>query len=323
MKKQILILGGTMFVGRMVVEKLQQLPQYEVTLFNRGKSNAGLFPDVKQLHGNRETEDVQQITAQQWDCIIDFSGYYPLTFQKLLHDLKGKVKRYIFISTISVYDLEKYADSIIKENGEIHSCTEEQKTSKLPDAYGEKKAEMERILLQQDWLDSIILRPSFIYGAYDWTERFYYWLYRAKFFDRVLMPQNFGLSLTYAGDLASAIVNAIEADKHQKVYNVISQPTTSLREVVNMAASQLGRNVDFVDADNALLEKNGVDEGAFPLYVPLNFVVEGTNWLKDFSVAATPFDAAIKATLEYHDGIGWQEPKAGLKPEKEKEISGV
>ena len=172
--KKILVLGGTMFVGRALVEKLRLMPEYEITLFNRGKSNADLFADVNQLHGNRETDDILQVCKQHWDCVIDFSGYYPVTFEKLLNDLKGKVGRYIFISTISVYDLAKFADRPITEADEIHGCTEEQKISKLPDAYGEKKAEMERILHAQDWLDKIILRPSFIYGKYDWTERFYY-----------------------------------------------------------------------------------------------------------------------------------------------------
>ena len=207
--KKILVLGGTMFVGRALVEKLCLLPEYEITLFNRGKSNAGLFPDLKQLHGNRETDDILQVCNQHWDCVIDFSGYYPFTFEKLLNSLKARVGRYIFISTISVYDLSKFENRAITEADEILNCTEEQKTSKLPDAYGEKKAEMERILHAQDWLDKIILRPSFIYGRFDWTERFYYWLYRAKFFDRLLMPPDFLLSLTYADDLANRILNAI------------------------------------------------------------------------------------------------------------------
>lgn len=322
-KKTILILGGTMFVGRLVVEKLKALPQYDITLFNRGQSNAGLFDDVKQLHGNRETGDLQTITGRQWDCIIDFSGYYPLTFQKLLNDLKGKVNRYIFISTISVYDLEKFINTTITEQTPILACTDEQKRSKLPDAYGEKKAEMERILLSQDWLDKIILRPSFIYGPYDWTERFYYWLYRAKFFNKMLIPDHFNLSLTYAHDLAAAVVNAIEAEKHQIVYNTISTANTSLRQVVDMAAAQLGRRVETVNANEALLEKGDIHASPFPLYVPFNLDIEGTNWLNDFALQPTGIETGIQQTIAYHDGLGWPVPKAGLAPDKEKAVLGV
>ena len=107
--KKILILGGTMFVGRTLTERLVASGKYDVTLFNRGKSNAGLFEGVKQIHGDRETADIEQICNQYWHCIIDFSGYYPVTFEKLLNGLKGKVGRYIFISTVSVFDIGKYS----------------------------------------------------------------------------------------------------------------------------------------------------------------------------------------------------------------------
>jgi 2'-hydroxyisoflavone reductase len=318
--KKILVLGGTMFVGRALVEKLRLMPESEITLFNRGKSNADLFADVNQLHGNRETDDILQVCNQHWDCVIDFSGYYPVTFEKLLNDLKGKVGRYIFISTISVYDLEKFADRPITEADEILGCTETQKASKLPDAYGEKKAEMERILLAQDWLDKIILRPSFIYGKYDWTERFYYWLFRAKFSAQVLMPEDYSLSLTYADDLAAGILNAIEVKAHNTIYNTISQSNVSLRQVVNTAAAQFNRTVDFIDAPESLLDKNDLHNSVFPLFVPLNLNIEGTNWLRDFSVTQVDFNATIETTSQYHDSIGWSNPKAGLSIEKETKV---
>lgn len=55
MKKERFILGGTMFAGRALVERLLVDGRYAVTLFNRGKSNSGAFPQALQLHGNRET----------------------------------------------------------------------------------------------------------------------------------------------------------------------------------------------------------------------------------------------------------------------------
>ncbi|MES2620114.1 MAG: NAD-dependent epimerase/dehydratase family protein [Bacteroidota bacterium] len=321
--KKILVLGGTMFVGRALVEKLIALPEYEITLFNRGKSNANLFLGIKQIHGNRETDDILQICNQHWDCIIDFSGYYPVTFEKLLGSLKGKVNRYIFISTLSVYDLEKFVGRTITEADEILSCSEEQKISKLPDAYGEKKAEMERALHKQDWLDKIILRPSFIYGRYDWTERLYYWLYRAKFFDRMLMPRDFNVGLSYSDDLVNGILNAIEVKEHQTVYNTISIPDASLHKVVTVASAILNRKVDFVEVTDTLLEKSKIEYSSFPLFVPFNLAIEGTKWLSDFSVSSVDFKTTIADTLQYHESLGWSVPKAGLNPDKEKEILGI
>lgn len=318
--KKVLILGGTMFVGRALVELLSSIEDFDITLFNRGKSNVGLFPGIKQIHGNRETDDVLQICNQNWDCVIDFSGYYPITFEKLLQALKGNVGRYIFISTISVYDLEKFGERTITEPDEIYSCSDAQKISKLPDAYGEKKAEMERILLSQDWLDKIILRPSFIYGRYDWTERFYYWLYRAKFCDKVLVPENFTMALTYAEDLKNAIYRAISVTNHQTIYNTISQTGVSLRDVVSTAASILNRSVDFVDAPKDFAGNHDLHSSPFPLFVPMNLSIDGNKWLKDFSITQVSFRSSIENTITYHDTIGWSAPKAGLSLEKEKEI---
>ena len=153
--KSVLILGGTNFIGRVLVEKLLQRNDYAITLFNRGKRNAGLFDSVPQIHGDRETDDYLKIAEQHWDYIIDCSGYYPLSFDKLLHSLEGKVGRYIFVSTISVFDIDNIICRQVDESEPILPCNDAQKTSALPDAYGEKKAEMERILLQHEWLDKI------------------------------------------------------------------------------------------------------------------------------------------------------------------------
>jgi 2'-hydroxyisoflavone reductase len=318
--KKVLILGGTMFVGRALVEKLIDLNLHDVTLFNRGKSNSGLFSDVKQIHGNRETEDIQKALNENWDVVIDFSGYYPVTFEKLLQSLKGKVGRYIFISTISVYDLSKPIVGVLSEADEILACSEEQKVSKLPDAYGEKKAEMERLLLQKTGLDTIILRPSFIYGKYDWTQRFYYWLYRAKFSDKVLMPEEYKLSLTHADDLVQALINAIDAPHAQKIYNTISHQDISLRDVVKITAEFLDRKIEFVHTDAEELSKHDLNIGKFPLYVPFNLNIEGNQWKQDFNVLNSDFASTIKQTINFHDREGWSVPKVGLSIEKEKEI---
>ena len=76
-KEKILILGGTEFVGRLLVGALLQNPNYEIYLFNRGKTNPHLFPEVKKIIGDRETDDIKKIQTENWDYIIDFSSYFP------------------------------------------------------------------------------------------------------------------------------------------------------------------------------------------------------------------------------------------------------
>jgi 2'-hydroxyisoflavone reductase len=320
MKKSILILGGTMFAGRLLVEKLIAANLYQVTLFNRGKSNHQLFPDIQQIHGNRESDAIQQIFEQHWDVIIDFSGYYPVTFQKLIQNLRGKVGRYIFISTISVFPMGEKEEQVINENSPTLECTEEQMNSTLPDAYGEKKAEMERILLAEKELDSIIFRPSFIYGKYDFTDRFYYWLYRAKHAQKIILPETKSLSLTYVEDLANAILNAIEISVHKKYYNAISQTNTSIEANLKTTAALLDKQIDILSADEIFLKKHELDYYNFPLCLPFNLDIEGTQWLQDFSVKPKDFKQTILECIAYYESNHWPSPKTGISLESENAI---
>ncbi|HWB63361.1 MAG TPA: SDR family oxidoreductase [Chitinophagales bacterium] len=316
--KNVLILGGTMFVGRELVEQLKTDAATQLTLFNRGKTNSALFNDVNQIHGNRETADMEKIFNQTWDCIIDFSGYYPNTFQQLLAGLKGKVGRYVFISTGSVYQLEDMAGKLITETEATKTCTEAQRTSKLPDAYGEKKAEMERILLANTWLDAIIFRPGYIYGKYDWTERFYYWLYRVNFFDKMLLPQsNYRLSLTNAHMLTHALVKAISIEKHNKVYNAVSEPAFTLKNLVQEAAKAFHKNPQLIELPETSLQQHGIQPHEFPLYAPIDFMMDDNLWRNDFELSAYNIGTAFTETLALKEESGFPIPQPGLQPEKE------
>jgi 2'-hydroxyisoflavone reductase len=321
--KKILILGGTVFVGRSLTERLVALGKYDVTLFNRGKSNKGLFEDVNQIHGDRETADIEKIYNRHWDCIIDFSGYYPVTFEKLLHAIKGNVGRYIFISTVSVFDVAKHTGQLITEQFATQACSDAQKVSRLMDAYGEKKAEMERLLLQQQGLDKIIFRPSFIYGKFDYTERFYYWLYRVEKCARFLLPEDGTpkkLSLTNADDLTEALLLAIETGKHSTVYNAISTPSISIKELLGVAAQAYGKTPEIITVNSKQLEKIAVPVSQFPLMMPVDFTAGDTLWKSDFPFVRTDLASTLLEMRDYKAASGLPKPVVGLDVAKEQEL---
>ena len=307
-------------MGRSLTEQLTASGNYDVTLFNRGKSNAELFKEVKQIHGNRETEDVEKVYNQYWDCIIDFSAYYPNTFEKFLNGIKGKVGRYIFISTVSVYDIEKYAGQLITEQFETLACSEEQKSSKLPDAYGEKKAEMERLLLAHKEFDKIIFRPSYIYGKYDYTERFYYWLYRVQHCDKFLLPdggQPKQLSLSNADDLTQALLQAVEIKNHSTIYNTISTPSITIRELVTVASKAYGKQPEIITTESTDPEKYSLHASQFPLLSLLGFTVDDTLWKRDFPFKRAGLESTLLEMRDYKLAVGFPKPVAGLDVEQE------
>ena len=101
--RKLLILGGTNFLGRHFIENIIDRKDLDITLFNRQKTNQHLFPTLKKIKGDRETNEISGILNTNWDIIVDFSSYFPDSLEYLIHQLKGKVKRYIFISTVSVF----------------------------------------------------------------------------------------------------------------------------------------------------------------------------------------------------------------------------
>lgn len=323
--KQVLILGGTNFIGRVLVEQLITLNTYQVTLFNRGKRNSGIFPELNQIHGDRETEDYLKISSQYWDVIIDCSGYYPISFEKLLKSIAGKVGRYIFVSTISVYNFGNIIGREITEDEPLLECTDAQKTSALPDAYGEKKAEMERLLLQQQGLDKIIIRPSLVYGKYDFTDRFYYWLWRAKVAQHIALPDDGRdiTSITYVDDLARLIIAAIEAKQHNTIYNGATHRVT-LKQLVLTCAQHLGTNPQL----NNISGKQLINQGIQPwqdiaLWLQGDMKISLEKAERDFNFTFTPFADSVAATSAFYSQLNWPDCKYGISLTRDAEVLGI
>src|SRR3954468_23836816 len=101
---RILVLGGTQFLGRHVVERALE-SGHEVTLFNRGRTRPELFPDVEKLQGDRDG-DLSALSGRSFDAVVDTSGYVPRVVRATI-DALGEVGHYTFVSSISVYDLSE------------------------------------------------------------------------------------------------------------------------------------------------------------------------------------------------------------------------
>ena len=98
---KILILGGTRFVGRALVEAALDRG-HQVTLFNRGKSDPGLFPQLEKLTGDRDG-GLSPLEGRRWDAVIDTCGYAPRVVRQSAQQLSGAVGSYTFISSLGIY----------------------------------------------------------------------------------------------------------------------------------------------------------------------------------------------------------------------------
>jgi 2'-hydroxyisoflavone reductase len=190
-------------------------------------------------------------------------------------------------------------------------------------SYGEKKAECERVLISKEWLDSIIFRPALIYGRYDPTDRFYYWLYRVQTQNDILIPQdNSEVTNTYSEDFARLIQSAIFVEKHNQVYNASTHSPVSIKEFIEAASKQLKKKPKIVNAALGFLEENKVEPlGDLPLWLGgMNLVLDNSRALKDFPVEFHSFDDSVRGCIDYYSSLGWQQPKYGLSLSRENDL---
>ena len=111
---KLLVLGGTVFVGRHIVESALAAG-HEVTIFHRGRHGKGLFPGAEEVFGDRDT-DLHLLDGRRWDAVIDTSAYVPRQVEAAARRLGEAVDRYVFISTIAVYDREA-SDGLVHVTG--------------------------------------------------------------------------------------------------------------------------------------------------------------------------------------------------------------
>ncbi len=318
--KKVLVLGGTQFLGRRMVERLQQQDGIELVLANRGKTNPELFAGIPRIQFNREQDDPRVLSAQDWDVVLDFSAYYPKSFAKLLECLKGRAQRYVFISTLSVFPFDSSAPTIINEDTPTVGCTEEESIDTTMMSYGARKAECERILCQADWLSGTSLRPSIIYGSYDWTERFYYWLYRVAQSRRFVLPGGGGdlCAFSELEDLCRMIEACMSMPSVYPLYNVTTHDPSTFSDYILQMQRALGTSSTAVAYSWRQLIEAEIHPG---LHMPMCFGVpmniDNTRILHDSGLRCRPLTEAFTELYAHFDSLNWPQPKPGLSLEKE------
>lgn len=312
--KRILILGGTQFIGRNLVKRLLDIDEYEITLFNRQRTQSNLFPEVDKIRGDRETNDVAQIKNERWDYVIDLSCYYPDSLRRVL-DAINHLAQYIFISTCSVYNLESDRQALKNEQSKTLSCTADQETDRTPETYGNRKAACERIL-SDSGLPHVILRPALVFGKYDPTDRLYYWLHQAKEKNTLLLPENGErvFSTTYVSDLVETIIKVLEQKTSHGTYNVITNPKTSISQIIHLAQQSLKTDFSIVNASADFLLHHDISQWTdMPLWINGDHFTFSNKKLKtELAIEVTEFKRGIEDTIDYYKNLNWPEPEYGI-----------
>jgi 2'-hydroxyisoflavone reductase len=323
---KLLILGGTVFVGRHLVEAAQARG-HEVTLFNRGRQNADLFPGVEKLRGDRDGDGLDALAGRSWDAVLDTCGYVPRVVRQSAELLAGSVSHYVFISSISVY-ADTRAPGV--DEGSPVETVEDTTTEEIAgDTYGPLKALCEQAVQAAFPDGALILRPGFIIGPHDPTDRFTYWPHRVAQGEDVLAPgrPDQPVQVIDARDLAEWTIRLVEQGA-TGVYNATGPdyPLT-LGEVLQTCKAVSGSDARFVWASDEFLKENEADTSSLlPFYLPAASDQGGlmaTSIAKAVEAGLTfrPLADTVNDTLTWDNARPADEPrKVGLSREQEREL---
>lgn len=249
---RILALGGTQFVGRAFVEAALARG-HELTLLHRGKTPIPAGWQVEEILGDRNG-DLSELGDRTWDAVYDSCAYVPRVVRTAISALRERCHRYLFISTISVYDFE-----LKLQRPTTPLATEEING----ETYGPLKVECEDVVVGAFGDRSTIVRPGLIIGPHDHTGRFGYWVNRFASYGEVLVPEapGSGLQQVDARDLADFCVGLLERDQGG-TYHVAGEASTFDAMIAMCAAVGGG---EAVRVPISALEAHGVDPSEFPL----------------------------------------------------------
>ena len=235
---RVLILGGTVFLGRHLVSELCER-EHEVTLFNTGRHASEVPADVAQIHGKRET-DMARVGNGHWDAVIDTCGYVPSQLETSTQFLRGRATQYVFISSISALDLS--GPSADESTPVLRLPEGASRTDMTPETYGALKALCEAAVTAAFGDKALIVRPGLIVGPYDPTDRFTYWPERVARGGSILAPVGPQLFVQFidARDLAQWIVLQVERNK-VGAFNVTGPPhSMTIGELLSAAGRVAG-----------------------------------------------------------------------------------
>jgi 2'-hydroxyisoflavone reductase len=321
---KVLILGGTLFLGRHLVESALARGD-EVAIFNRGRTNPDLYLEVEHLRGDRDTGDLDTLRGREWDAVVDTSARVPRWVRDTAGMAAATGAHYTLLSSVSVYrDLSAPG---IGEGAAVHRLADET-SEEIADAetYGALKALCEQALEEKLPGRGLSVRAGLIVGPYDNTGRFTYWVHRIARGGDVLAPEprDQTVQFVHAGDLADWILTSAER-RLAGVFNATGPKTPLTLEQLLEACRELAEQpVSLTWVDERFLVDRGVEEWSdLPLWLAPG-VRKETAGLMSVDVSRALGEGLrfrpLRDTLRETLGGAEPMPGAGLTPEREQEL---
>jgi 2'-hydroxyisoflavone reductase len=328
---RVLILGGTGFIGPHFVTALRA-HGHELTLFNRGRGSSQTPKGVEQLVGDRAGQ-LDRLKGRDWDVVIDDSGYTPRQVKLTSELLHGHVQHYIFVSSISAY--ADFKSPGIDENYRLAELKDPSVEVVSGDTYGGLKVLCEQVVTQVFGNHCAIVRPTYIAGPGDPTDRFTYWPVRVSRGGEMLVPGSPRDSVQFIDvrDLADFMRLCAER-RISGVYNACNAPrSVTMGTLVEACKGATKADTRFTWASTKSLQAEGIQgddllEGnLFPIWTPADGPEGGAALINSTKAVQKglrfrALEQTVRDTYEWHK----QRPapqqllRAGITQAKEAEL---
>jgi nucleoside-diphosphate-sugar epimerase len=311
---QILVLGGTSFVGRAIVDDALRTG-FGVTLFSRGKTGRELFAGLPRLAGDRDTGDYAALRDGHWDAVVDVSGYVPRHVGQAMDALGDRAGRYLFISSHAVYQQAGVGPGSTEDTPRRPAVRDTEELT--GETYGPLKVACEDDVTGRYGDRATIVRPGKVGGPHDNQDSLTYWVRRAASGGRVALPADPDqpIQVIDSRDLARLVVQLLADDRPGAFHAVGPAGPTTLAGLIRTCALAVGTEVELVPVP--------------PSLAPRLFPLVRTNWASQQRSPARARAAGLPATplvTTAADVLAWDRARgepplaAGFTPAQEQAI---
>jgi nucleoside-diphosphate-sugar epimerase len=328
----ILMLGGTGFISRLVTERLVD-SGHRVALVTRGLTpcNAAWAPRVRWIRADRTDPSALKaaLAGQRFDVVYDMVAYLPEESRTAAELLRGRIGRFVHCSTISVYMVSREARCPITEDQDTLPPMQDWPQNPFGMDYGIQKRECERVLWQhhdEKVFPVTMVRPTFVSGPADPAQRDWFWIQRILDGGPVLIPGSgdFAFQQVFVDDVARLFVRILEIPKSiGRAYNVAGEEIFSLREYLAALGKLMGRQPEIVSICQEEFERLPlsipVGGDVFPFNVRRTAVFSLDRAKQELGYRSTPFDVWMEQTIRWWsqpgrgDSYGWARRKEELR----------
>ena len=301
--KNILVIGGSYFAGRVLLELLVRVPGYQVYVFNRGKIPLG-WQGIHEIKGDRNIPaDLLTIPCQKWDAVVDFCGYTPQHIVDCIKYIPGTINHYIFISTTSVY-AENSTIPLVEEAQKVEASNPE-----LGDYadYGLDKWNAECALKDEchkKSIDHTILRPAIIFGRYNYAPREFFLFEQIIKGYPLVIPETISparFSFAWVVDLARIIYYCLQNESVRgKSFNIAGPEMVSYSDLIAVLEKISGRTLKTIQMSVAQIIRQKVQ---LPFPPDIDLLYDGSAINQTIGNVYTPFAKAMEATWRYYTNL--------------------